>query len=86
MYIVTILLVGLVIGALAKFLMSAPSSASVISTTMLGVAGALVAGMIGRGFGWYATPYHLPGIAASIIGAMLVLFIHRLTVKPRGTD
>jgi uncharacterized membrane protein YeaQ/YmgE (transglycosylase-associated protein family) len=86
MYLVTIVLVGLALGALAKFLNSGPSSPSVVTTMILGVAGALVVGLIARTFGWYQTAYHVPGIVASAFGAMVVLAIHRMMLRPRSAD
>jgi uncharacterized membrane protein YeaQ/YmgE (transglycosylase-associated protein family) len=52
---------------------------------LLGVAGALLAGFIGRALGWYSDPGTGPGIIASIIGAMLLLLLYRLFVGRRTT-
>jgi uncharacterized membrane protein YeaQ/YmgE (transglycosylase-associated protein family) len=49
------------------------------------VAGALLAGFLGRALGWYASPGEAPGIIASIIGAMLLLLIYRMLVGRKGT-
>jgi uncharacterized membrane protein YeaQ/YmgE (transglycosylase-associated protein family) len=51
-----------------------------IVTILLGVAGAFVAGFLGRGLGWYA-PDEAAGFIASTVGAMLLLFIYRKTRK-----
>jgi uncharacterized membrane protein YeaQ/YmgE (transglycosylase-associated protein family) len=79
------LIIGLVVGAIAKFLMPGKDPGGFIVTMLIGVAGALLAGFIGRALGWYAEPGEGPGIIASIIGAMLLLFIYRLFVGRRGT-
>ncbi len=87
MHIIWILLIGLVIRALAK-LPSCPSEADpsggVIITSLLGIAGAVVAHLIGRGAGWYG-PEEPAGFLASILGAVLVLAGYRWFVgRDRG--
>jgi uncharacterized membrane protein YeaQ/YmgE (transglycosylase-associated protein family) len=77
MSIIWMLVVGLVVGALAKLFMPGRDPGGLIITMLLGIAGSLAAGFIGRSLGWYATGT-APGIVASIIGAMLLLFIYRL--------
>jgi uncharacterized membrane protein YeaQ/YmgE (transglycosylase-associated protein family) len=72
------LLIGLIIGAVAKFLMPGKDPGGFIVTILLGVAGAFVAGFLGRGLGWYA-PDEAAGFIASTLGAMLLLFIYRKT-------
>jgi uncharacterized membrane protein YeaQ/YmgE (transglycosylase-associated protein family) len=77
------LLIGLVVGALAKLVMPGKDPGGIIVTMLLGVAGAFVAGMLGRAFGWYRTPGDAPGIIASIIGAVVILGIYRLVAGRR---
>ena len=48
------LLIGLIIGAVAKFLMPGKDPGGFIITILLGIAGSFVAGFLGRGLGWYA--------------------------------
>jgi uncharacterized membrane protein YeaQ/YmgE (transglycosylase-associated protein family) len=79
------LIIGLVVGAIAKLLMPGRDPGGVIVTMLIGVAGALLAGFLGRALGWYSDPGTGPGIIASIIGAMILLFIYRLFVGRRGT-
>jgi uncharacterized membrane protein YeaQ/YmgE (transglycosylase-associated protein family) len=71
------LLIGLVVGALAKFLMPGKDPGGVIVTILIGVAGSLVAFFVGRALGLYATSTEGPGIIASILGAMLLLGAYR---------
>ncbi|HEY7505672.1 MAG TPA: GlsB/YeaQ/YmgE family stress response membrane protein [Gemmatimonadales bacterium] len=78
------LIIGLVVGAIAKLLMPGKDPGGFFITMLLGVAGALLAGFIGRALGWYANPGEGPGIIASIIGAMLLLLIYRFFVGRRG--
>lgn len=79
------LIIGLVVGAIAKLLMPGRDPGGVIVTMLIGVAGALLAGFLGRALGWYNNPGEGPGIIASIIGAMLLLLIYRFFIGRRGT-
>jgi uncharacterized membrane protein YeaQ/YmgE (transglycosylase-associated protein family) len=85
MHIIWTLIVGLVIGALAKLIMPGKDPGGIIVTMLLGVAGALVAGFLGRAFGWYRSPGSGPGIVASIIGALVLLGIYRMATHRRIT-
>jgi uncharacterized membrane protein YeaQ/YmgE (transglycosylase-associated protein family) len=71
------LVIGLVVGAIAKFLMPGPDPGGCFITILLGIAGAFVAGFLGRVIGWYE-PGQPAGFIASVIGAMLLLLIYRL--------
>jgi uncharacterized membrane protein YeaQ/YmgE (transglycosylase-associated protein family) len=84
MHILWMLIIGLVVGALAKLIMPGRDPGGIIVTMLLGVAGSLVAGLIGRAAGWYRDPADGPGIIASIIGAVLLLAIYRLIIGRRG--
>lgn len=83
MEILWMLVVGLVVGALAKLFMPGKDPGGVVITMVIGVAGALVAGMIGRSLGWYRIGEG-PGLIASILGAMLLLFLYRVAVGRRS--
>ena len=78
------LIIGLVVGAIAKLLMPGRDPGGIIVTMLVGVAGAFLAGFLGRSFGWYDNPGEGPGIIASIIGAMLLLLIYRAVTGRRG--
>jgi uncharacterized membrane protein YeaQ/YmgE (transglycosylase-associated protein family) len=56
----------------------------VIVTVLLGIAGALVAGFIGRAIGWYDEPGEGAGLIASVIGAVIILAGYRLVTSDRG--
>jgi uncharacterized membrane protein YeaQ/YmgE (transglycosylase-associated protein family) len=49
-------------------------------TILLGIAGAFIAGYLGRAIGWYE-PGQPAGFIASVIGAMLLLLIYRLFLR-----
>jgi uncharacterized membrane protein YeaQ/YmgE (transglycosylase-associated protein family) len=78
------IVIGFVVGLIARFLMPGRDSAGFIVTTLLGILGAFIASFLGHSMGLYR-PDEPAGFFASVIGAMLVLFIYRLAVGRRGT-
>ncbi len=76
------LLIGLLVGIVAKFLMPGRDPGGFIITTALGIAGAFIAHFIGRQLGWYSEG-DAAGFIASVVGAMLLLGIYRLFVGRR---
>ncbi len=83
MSIIGTLVIGLLVGIVAKFLMPGKDPGGFIITILLGVAGAFVAAWIGRGLGWYHEG-EPAGFIASVGGAVLLLFLYRLIVGRRG--
>ncbi len=83
MHILSMLIIGLIVGALAKLFMPGKDPGGIIVTILLGIAGSFVAGFIGRAVGWYHNPGSGPGVIASILGAMLLLFIYRIVMRRR---
>lgn len=79
------LIIGLLVGALAKLFMPGRDPGGIIVTMLLGVAGSLLASFLGRAVGWYQSPAEGPGIIASILGAMVLLGIYRLILGARRT-
>ncbi len=77
------LVIGLVVGAIAKLLMPGRDPGGCIITILIGIAGAFVAGYLGRVLGWYQ-PGQPAGFIASVIGAMLLLLIYRMIAGRRG--
>ena len=77
------LLIGLVAGALAKLVMPGRDPGGILITMLLGVAGAFVAGFLGRAFGWYTEVGDNPGLIASVVGAVVLLGVYRLIVGMR---
>jgi uncharacterized membrane protein YeaQ/YmgE (transglycosylase-associated protein family) len=75
------LLIGLVVGAVAKVLMPGKDPGGIIITILLGIAGSFVAGFLGRFVGWYS-PGQGPGLIASVLGAMLLLYLYRRLKRP----
>mgnify|MGYP001157475006 CR=1 FL=1 len=73
------LIIGLVVGALAKLIMPGNDPGGIFVTMLIGVAGAMLAGLIGRAAGLYETGQSA-GFIASILGAALLLGIYRMVV------
>jgi uncharacterized membrane protein YeaQ/YmgE (transglycosylase-associated protein family) len=67
---------GLIVGIIAKLLMPGPDPGGMILTVLLGVAGALVGGFLGRALGLYG-PNDAAGIFMSVLGAIVLLFAYR---------
>jgi uncharacterized membrane protein YeaQ/YmgE (transglycosylase-associated protein family) len=84
MHILITLIVGLVVGALAKFVMPGKDPGGIVITALLGVAGSFIAGALGHSLGWYEIGEG-PGLIASIIGAVILLAIYRMVVRSRRT-
>jgi uncharacterized membrane protein YeaQ/YmgE (transglycosylase-associated protein family) len=81
MHILWIILVGLVVGAIAKLLMPGKDPGGFIVTILLGIAGAFVGTWIGRLF---AGENYTAGWIMSVAGAIILLLLYRLIFK-RGT-
>jgi uncharacterized membrane protein YeaQ/YmgE (transglycosylase-associated protein family) len=77
MHIIGTIIIGFIVGVIAKFLMPGRDPGGFIITTLLGIAGAFVAYYIGRGLGWYR-PDETAGFLASIVGAIVLLALYRM--------
>ncbi len=82
MEIITMLIIGLIVGIIAKFLMPGDDPGGIIMTILLGIAGSFVAGYIGRAAGWYNTGEPVSFIA-SVVGAIVLLLLYRLMFRRR---
>ena len=67
---------GLIVGVVAKLIMPGRDPGGMIVTILLGIAGALVAGFIGRALGWYGDD-DPAGFVMATIGAILLLVLYR---------
>jgi uncharacterized membrane protein YeaQ/YmgE (transglycosylase-associated protein family) len=67
---------GLIVGILAKLVMPGRDPGGIIVTIVLGIAGALVGGFIGRLLGFYQAGQGA-GYLMSILGAVVILFLYR---------
>jgi uncharacterized membrane protein YeaQ/YmgE (transglycosylase-associated protein family) len=73
---------GLIVGAIAKLLMPGKDPGGMIVTMLLGIAGALLGGFLGRSLGWYG-PEDGAGFLMSLLGAVLLLVLYRMMVGRR---
>jgi uncharacterized membrane protein YeaQ/YmgE (transglycosylase-associated protein family) len=76
------IVIGGLAGGIAKLLMPGRDPGGCIVTILLGIAGALIAGWIGKTIGWYDTNEGA-GFIAAIVGAFLLLLIYRLVARRR---
>jgi uncharacterized membrane protein YeaQ/YmgE (transglycosylase-associated protein family) len=76
------LLIGLVIGAIAKLVTPGKSPSGCIITMLIGIAGSVVALYLGRAIGHYQVGEY-PGFIASVLGAVLLLVIYHVVVRPK---
>jgi uncharacterized membrane protein YeaQ/YmgE (transglycosylase-associated protein family) len=84
MHILWSLIVGLIVGAIAKAIMPGKDPGGILVTMLLGIAGAVVAGFLGRSLGMYRAGDAGPGIIASVIGAVILLAGYRLLTRRRA--
>jgi uncharacterized membrane protein YeaQ/YmgE (transglycosylase-associated protein family) len=76
------IIVGLVVGALAKFVMPGRDPGGIVITILLGIAGALLGGFVGRALGLYG-PDEPAGWIMSLVGALILLIGYRMTLGKR---
>lgn len=82
MHLVWTIVIGFVVGLLARFLMPGDDKMGIIMTTLLGVAGSLAATYLGQFLGWYVAGEGA-GFIASLVGALILLFIYNLVRKKK---
>lgn len=77
MHYIWVAIIGLVVGALAKFIMPGKDPGGIIITVLLGIAGSFIATFAGRAMGLY-TEGQGAGFIMSLIGAIVLLLIYRM--------
>jgi uncharacterized membrane protein YeaQ/YmgE (transglycosylase-associated protein family) len=80
MEILMILLVGFVVGVIARFVMPGAQPMGWIATTLLGIGGAFLAGLGGQALGLYKVG-EAGGWIGAVVGALILLVIYRLIKK-----
>ena len=80
MHYLWVALIGLVVGALAKFLMPGKDPGGIIITMLLGIAGSFLGTFLGRALGLYQSG-EAAGFIMSLIGAIILLVLYRLLFK-----
>lgn len=79
----TWIIIGGLAGIIAKAIMPGRDPGGCIVTILLGIAGAVVAGFLGRMVGWYDASDTGAGFIAAILGAIIILFIYRFVAGRR---
>jgi uncharacterized membrane protein YeaQ/YmgE (transglycosylase-associated protein family) len=74
---------GLIVGALAKLVMPGRDPGGITITMLLGIAGALLGGFLGRAMGLYG-PGEAAGFLMSFLGAVILLMLYRMLVRRRA--
>jgi uncharacterized membrane protein YeaQ/YmgE (transglycosylase-associated protein family) len=78
------IIMGLIVGALAKFLMPGDDPGGIIVTILIGIAGAFIGGFVGAKLGLgTVSGFNLGSIALATGGALLLLIIYRLVKRQR---
>ena len=83
MHFVWMVIVGFVVGLIARAVLPGTQSLGMILTAVLGIVGSLVAGFVGQALGWYQ-PGEAAGFIGSIVGAIVVLFVYGKVANSRA--
>jgi uncharacterized membrane protein YeaQ/YmgE (transglycosylase-associated protein family) len=77
LHIIWSIIIGFVVGLIARAIMPGAQGLGLIMTTLIGVGGSILGGLIGRLFSKPepGTPFHPAGVIMSIIGALILLFL-----------
>ena len=76
------ILFGLIVGALAKLVMPGRDPGGIIVTMLLGIAGAVLGGFVGRAMGFYAEG-EPAGFLMAFLGAIVLLMLYRVMMRRR---
>ena len=77
------ILIGLIVGALAKLIMPGKDPGGIIVTILLGIGGSIAATYLGQVIGVYRAG-EKAGFIGAVIGAILILWVYRIIIKKRG--
>ncbi len=80
MSIIITIVIGFIVGLIARAVMPGNQSMGLILTTILGIVGSIVATYLGQAMGWYSQG-DAAGWIASVVGAIIVLFVYGLIAK-----
>jgi len=86
-FIIILILIGLVAGAVARLVVPGRDPMGILGTILLGIAGSFVGGFIWNLIQYHRLAphkFHLAGIIGSILGAILVLLVLRMTGTEKG--
>jgi uncharacterized membrane protein YeaQ/YmgE (transglycosylase-associated protein family) len=85
MGILTWIIFGLIVGAIAKFLMPGRDPGGIIVTILIGIVGAVIGGFIGSQLGLGdVSGFNFPSLIIAILGAIVLLIIYRMVAARRA--
>jgi uncharacterized membrane protein YeaQ/YmgE (transglycosylase-associated protein family) len=84
MSILSMIVVGFIVGLIARAVMPGEQKLGLLMTSVLGIAGAVVANFLGSAIGWYR-PGDAAGWIASVLGAMILLAVYGMVKKNSAT-
>jgi uncharacterized membrane protein YeaQ/YmgE (transglycosylase-associated protein family) len=77
------ILIGFIVGLVAKFLMPGRDPGGFIVTVLIGIVGSVIATYLGRFMGFYQVG-ESAGFIAAVLGAIILLFIYRMVIGKRA--
>jgi uncharacterized membrane protein YeaQ/YmgE (transglycosylase-associated protein family) len=77
-------LIGLIVGAIAKFIMPGKEPGGIFVTMLIGIVGSFIGTFLGRAIGHYE-PGQSAGFLMSLVGALILLGIYHLIQRARTT-
>jgi len=84
MSIIWTIIIGLIIGIVAKFLMPGRDPGGFVITAIIGIVGSVIATYLGRALGLYQ-PGESAGFIAAVIGSIILLFLYRMVAGNKHT-
>jgi uncharacterized membrane protein YeaQ/YmgE (transglycosylase-associated protein family) len=82
MHIIWTIIIGFVAGLVAKFIIPGKDPGGFIVTTLIGIAGALLATFIGQAIGWYEAG-RSAGFIGAVVGAIILLLLYRIFIRKK---
>lgn len=83
MSIIWTILIGFIVGIVAKFLMPGRDPVGFIITALIGIAGSIIATYLGRFMGFYQVG-ESAGFIAAVLGAIILLFLYRMVTGKKA--
>lgn len=83
MGIIWTIIIGLIVGIVAKFLMPGRDPGGFVITALIGIVGSVIATYLGRALGFYQVG-ESAGFIAAVLGAIILLFIYRMVTGKRA--
>ena len=83
MHYIWLIIIGVIVGFIAKLIIRGTGLNGFIATALIGIVGSLLASLLGHILHWYE-PGQRAGFIASIVGAVILLWIYKLVVNACG--